>query len=272
MSAQRRLIWSCWANAKANLSLRWVHSHFVGFAVRRLNLLCVTGMHTGKWIKMKIMKSRGARWSRLNHFLQTLLALLLSYKPESIIEPRHDKTNKMNVRPAKKQISLGIHLVWSESSLCAEWVARDPSFLLADSEDSDQTGRMPRLIWVFAGCTVTSLVLSCRGSIMRTVKLQITPVFAVRMKKLRILCYQESAQRTLVSDTQTFFSLRRAHKSFCRLCWALCSILPSRGLLSPNRAESVNSSFHNKVQSGGNQIQLNGASFVQRTANFRTLI
>ena len=32
------------------------------------------------------------------------------------------------------------------------------------SEDSDQTGRMPRLIWVFAGCTSTLLVLSCRGS------------------------------------------------------------------------------------------------------------
>ena len=26
------------------------------------------------------------------------------------------------------------------------WVAKDPSFLHADSEDSDQTGRMPRLI------------------------------------------------------------------------------------------------------------------------------
>ena len=26
-------------------------------------------------------------------------------------------------------------------------------FLHADSEDSDQTGQMPRLIWVFAGCT-----------------------------------------------------------------------------------------------------------------------
>ena len=43
--------------------------------------------------------------------------------------------------------------VWSESSLCASWVAKDPSFLHAGSEDSDQTGRMPRLNWVFAGCT-----------------------------------------------------------------------------------------------------------------------
>ena len=34
-------------------------------------------------------------------------------------EPEHDKTNKMSVRPAKTQISLGIRPVWSESSLSA---------------------------------------------------------------------------------------------------------------------------------------------------------
>ena len=34
-------------------------------------------------------------------------------------EPRHDKTNKMRVRPVKTQISLGIRQVWSESSLSA---------------------------------------------------------------------------------------------------------------------------------------------------------
>ena len=43
--------------------------------------------------------------------------------------------------------------VCSEYWLCTQWVAKDPSFLHADSEDSDQTGRMPRLIWVFAGRT-----------------------------------------------------------------------------------------------------------------------
>ena len=57
------------------------------------------------------------------------------------------------MRPAKIQISLGIRPVWSESSLCAQWVTKQPRFLHADSEDSDQTGRMPRLIWVFAGRT-----------------------------------------------------------------------------------------------------------------------
>ena len=56
-----------------------------------------------------------------------------------IFEPPHDKTSKMNMRPAKTQISLGIRPVWSESSQCAQWVAKDPRFLHADSEDSDQT-------------------------------------------------------------------------------------------------------------------------------------
>ena len=69
----------------------------------------------------------------------------------------------MAVRPAKTQISLGIRPVWSESLLCAQWVAKDQSFLHADSEDSDQTGRIPRLIWVLAGRTAILLVLSCRG-------------------------------------------------------------------------------------------------------------
>ena len=83
---------------------------------------------------------------------------------EMTFNMNHDKTSKVTVRPAKTQISLGIHPVWSESLLCAEWVVKDPSFLHADNKDSDQTGRMPRLIWVFAGCTVTLLVLSCCGS------------------------------------------------------------------------------------------------------------
>ena len=65
-------------------------------------------------------------------------------------EPHHDKTNKISLHPAKTQISLGIRPVWSESSLCAQWVAKDTSFLHADSEDSDQTGR-----------TAILLVLSC---------------------------------------------------------------------------------------------------------------
>ena len=48
--------------------------------------------------------------------------------------------------PVKTAINLGIHPVCSESSLSALWAAKDLVFLHADSEDSDQTIRMPRLM------------------------------------------------------------------------------------------------------------------------------
>ena len=66
-------------------------------------------------------------------------------------ETSHDKTNKMALSPAKTHISLGICRVWSASSLSA-WRKLAPlATHWAHREDSDQTGRMPRLIWVFAG-------------------------------------------------------------------------------------------------------------------------
>ena len=70
----------------------------------------------------------------------------------------HDKTNKMSVRPAKTQISLGIRPVWSESSLSTWRNLGSLATLWARSEDSDQTGRVPRLIWIFAGHTLILLV------------------------------------------------------------------------------------------------------------------
>ena len=78
-------------------------------------------------------------------------------------EPRHDKTIKMSVRPAKTQISLGIRPVWSVSSLSA-W--RKLGFLATrwvHSKDSDQTGWMPRLVWLCWGLTSQSTIFqSCR--------------------------------------------------------------------------------------------------------------
>ena len=43
--------------------------------------------------------------------------------------------HKMSVRKAKNQIRLGISPAGSESSLHAQWVAKDPSILHADSAD-----------------------------------------------------------------------------------------------------------------------------------------
>ena len=112
------------------------------------------------WVMMTDNLSRDM--TKPTKFCLFVLRLNVPVNNFSVMSGR--KTNKVSVRPAKTQISLGIRPVWSEPSLCAQWVAKDPSFLHADSEDSDQTGRMPRLIWVFAECTLTLLVLSWGGS------------------------------------------------------------------------------------------------------------
>ena len=60
------------------------------------------------------------------------------------------KPTKWHVCPA--QISLGICPVWSVSTVCMKkaWV---PGYPQSTQQDSDQTGWMPRLIWIFAGLT-----------------------------------------------------------------------------------------------------------------------
>ena len=87
------------------------------------------------------------------------------------------KPTKWHVRPIKTQISLGMRPVWSESSLSARRNLESLAIHWMHSEDSDLTGRMPRLIWIFAGPLVI-LVLSCCGS---SVHLS---VFAFCIKKL----------------------------------------------------------------------------------------
>ena len=86
------------------------------------------------------------------------------------------KPTKWHMRPAKTLISLGVCPAWSESLLstwrklwfvATHWVHSEDSDQtgwmprLIYSEDSDQTGRMPRLIWVFAGhtCHFVSFVM-----------------------------------------------------------------------------------------------------------------
>ena len=62
------------------------------------------------------------------------------------------KPTKWPLHPAKTPISLGIRPVWSESSLCTLWVAKDPVLLQADSEDWSYSVN-GQLIRVFAGLT-----------------------------------------------------------------------------------------------------------------------
>ena len=72
--------------------------------------------------------------------------------------------NQKNDCPQRRLISLGSCLVWLESSLYAQWVAKDSSFLHADSEDwSDWADAQAELSlgWVhahFIGFVVSRLV------------------------------------------------------------------------------------------------------------------
>ena len=75
------------------------------------------------------------------------------YPSASVWDPKSRLTNQIMSRLVKQPTKWHVRPVWSEFSLCAQWVTKDLSFLHVHSEDSDKTGRVPRLIWVFAGRT-----------------------------------------------------------------------------------------------------------------------
>ena len=83
--------------------------------------------------------------SKINFRRNLLRSIKLAHLSKHMTKP-----TKWNDSSVKSKISLGIHLVWSESLLCTQWVAKDPSFLHADSQYSDHTGQMLRLTWIFA--------------------------------------------------------------------------------------------------------------------------
>ena len=90
-------------------------------------------------------------YSQNTPFIMALNVHSMCWYYVSNVSQHMTKPTKLHVHPAKTQINVGIHPVWSESSLCTQWVAKDPSFLHVDCKDSDQTGWIPRPIWVFTG-------------------------------------------------------------------------------------------------------------------------
>ena len=119
----------------------------------------------------------------------------------------HGITNKTTVRLAKIQI----RPVWSESSLSAQCVAKDPCFLRANSENSYQTWRMPRLIWVLAGRTCHFV-----GFVMRWIK-RLTTSYTLN--------------NNWIKSKRSQFKLARTEPCFFRMCTnrhsiALANITP----------------------------------------------
>ena len=96
-------------------------------------------------------------WDWWLAFILTILAHFLNKSFQNLQYCKCHMSRSMTkptmwpVHPAKTQISLGIHPVWSESSLSAWRNLWSLATHWVHSKDSDQTGWMPRLIWVFVG-------------------------------------------------------------------------------------------------------------------------
>ena len=82
---------------------------------------------------------------RINRRLEKVMVRVNNYFSQRMTKP-----TKWHVRPAKRQISLGIRRVWSEPSMSTWRKLGSLATHWAHSKDSDQAGWMPRLIWVFA--------------------------------------------------------------------------------------------------------------------------
>ena len=72
-----------------------------------------------RWLKNCSLKSIYYKCVTISQYSYSKEQFALRADVYETYEPQHDKTNKMSVRPAKTQISLGICPVWSESSLSA---------------------------------------------------------------------------------------------------------------------------------------------------------
>ena len=70
------------------------------------------------------------------------------------------KPAKWQVCPAKNQISLGIRPVWSESSLCAQWVAETGAFFMWTAKPLIRLGGCPGWSESLLGAYAIFLVLS----------------------------------------------------------------------------------------------------------------
>ena len=104
-----------------SLATYWAHSKGSDQTKRMPRLICVFAGRTGHLLAL----SRGCSF------------YYWIFKGKVNMSHLMTKSTKWLVHPAKTQ-----------SSLCDSWEANDPVLLHTDSEDSVQTGWIPRLIWV----------------------------------------------------------------------------------------------------------------------------
>ena len=110
--------WSDWADAQAYLSLRWAHTHFVGFVMSRLRF--PSPVTVSKWRFSKLMARQ---------------TIKMTCGPSEDSDPPGHPSSLIRLFAVRLKKHWALDYPW------------------AQNEDIDQTGRLPRLIWVFAART-----------------------------------------------------------------------------------------------------------------------
>ena len=148
LSAQRRLR-SDWADAQADLSLRWAHSHFVGFVMRRLILYpChsvlhrIWDQHLALAIKHDTWTLHGAIW-----YQRTVMICQVVLDEAGWLSHTDKADGNRSIDKSIVHTS-SIFNNLSEDIWAATWQNQQSD--CAPGEDSDQPGHPSRLIRVFA--------------------------------------------------------------------------------------------------------------------------
>ena len=139
-------------------------------------------------------------------------------------EPRHDKTNKMACATSENSDLPGhppsLIRVFAVPARRKLW--SHLAIYWAHSEDSDQTRRMPRLIWVFAGRTVILWFLSWGGSKYKAIR---TAVLNFGQWDTKFSSSLNSAFRLV----DLFRSVLTHYTTFCPTNKTKCTLLSHNG-------------------------------------------
>ena len=129
-----------WNTSVLKLSFTWtIDCNFISKQVIFSSTECVSLFNS-------VFSEKITKFSILTDHLKAVVLTVFKLH----MSRRMTKPTKWHVRPANTHISLDIRPVWPESSLSA-WRNLGPlATHWTHSEDSEQTWRMPRLIWVFA--------------------------------------------------------------------------------------------------------------------------
>ena len=164
------------------------------------------------------------------------------------------KSTKWPVHPAKTQISLGmgIHPGWSESLLSTWKNLGSSATHWVHSEDSDQTGQMPRLIWVFAGHTYHFVGFVELWLIPSDVWIFQILIVSPSLRMMTLICIEHlSAQLNISSNMGRakriwYLSPMRAAKVQASL--HICAVSPEPQLLTHTSCDS-RGAFRQKARS-----------------------